>query len=74
MTNLHWIYAFEGHLCAITHCSLVSPRTFAREVQEGGLFKLLVDLVELVHSNGRLEEPSSFEKAYAWWDAMEIGS
>jgi hypothetical protein len=43
-------------------------------VREDGLFKLLPDLVALVHSSGRLEEPSFFEEAHAWRDVMEIGS
>jgi hypothetical protein len=46
-------------------------------VREGGLYRLLVDPMALVHSNERLDEPSSFEEAYvehAWWDAMETGS
>ena len=46
-------------------------------VQEGGLYRLLVDCVALVHSSKKLDEPSSSEEAYIehlWWDAMEIGS
>jgi hypothetical protein len=69
--------AFEGQQCTINDCSLASPRTLARGVQDGGLYKLLVDLMALVHTNKKLGEPSSFEEAYAehvWWDAMEIGS
>jgi hypothetical protein len=38
-------------------------RTLARGVREGGLYKLLADLVALVHSSERLDEPSSFEEA-----------
>jgi hypothetical protein len=34
-----------------------------RGVREGGLYKLLVDLMALVHSSEGLEEPSSFEEA-----------
>jgi len=38
------------------------------------LYNSLVDPIPLVHSSGRLKNPSSFEKAHAWWDAMDIGS
>jgi hypothetical protein len=67
MTYVQWRVAFEGQQCTINDCSLASPRTLARGVREGGLYRLLVDPVALVHSNGRLEEPSSFEEAHAWW-------
>jgi hypothetical protein len=43
----------------------------------GGLYRLLVDPMVLVHGNMKQGEPSSIEEAYAehvWWDAIEIGS
>jgi hypothetical protein len=46
----------------------------ARGKRESGLYRLLVGPVALVHSSGRLEEPSSFEEAHAWCNAMETGS
>jgi len=49
----------------------------ARDAQDGGLYKLLVELVTLIHANMVLGEPSSSEEAYVeypLWDAMEIGS
>ena len=41
---------------------------------DGGLYKLIIDHVKLVHSSGKLDDPSSLEEAYgehAWFDAME---
>jgi len=43
-------------------------------VQDGGLYRLLVNPMKLVHSSMKLDELSSFEEAYvehAWKDAME---
>jgi hypothetical protein len=59
MTDVQWRVAFEGHQCTI-NSSLASPRTLAREVREGGLYKLLVNLVTHVHYIERLDEYSSF--------------
>ena len=44
-------------------------------MREGGVSRLLTNLVTIVHSSESLEEPSSFEEAYerVWYDAMEIG-
>jgi hypothetical protein len=77
MTNHQCRVIFERHQSTISHCSLASPRTLARGAHVSGLYRVLVDLLTLVHTNGELGEPSNFEKAYAkhvWWDAMEIGS
>ena len=46
-------------------------------MSDGGLYRLLVDPMALVYSNGKLDEPSSFKEAHAehvWWVAMEIDS
>jgi hypothetical protein len=51
MTNVLWGVAFEGNQCTIDDCSLASPRTLARGVREGGLYKLLANLVTHVHFN-----------------------
>ena len=43
---------------------------------EGGLYRLLVYPMELVHSSGRFDDPFTFEEAQAnpaWWDSIEIG-
>ena len=48
-----------------------------RGLQNGGLYRLLADPVAFVHSNGKLDKPSTFKNAYAeyiWWDVMEIAS
>jgi len=42
----------------------------ARGAREGGIYRLLVDLVALVHYGGRPKEPPSFEEVLARWDAM----
>jgi hypothetical protein len=49
-------------------------RTLAKGVREGSLRSLLVDLVALVHSNKRLDDPSRIDESHAWWDSMVIGS
>jgi hypothetical protein len=52
-------------------------RTLARGAREVGLYRLLVDLVALVCSSEKLDEPFRFKEAHvelAWWDAIEIGS
>jgi hypothetical protein len=74
ITNIHWRLAFEGQQCTDSDCSLANLRTLARAMREGGLYKLLVDPMARVHSNGRLEEPSSFEEAHAWQEAIELSS
>lgn len=77
MLDLQFRVAFDEQQCTINDCSLASLRTLARDVWDGGLYKLLADLVVLAHSSGKLDEPSSFEEAYAeqeWQDATEIGS
>jgi hypothetical protein len=61
--DVEWGFAFEKPQCTISDCSLASPRTLARRVKEGRLFRLLVDPMALVHSSERMEEPSSFEEA-----------
>lgn len=33
-------------------------------MQVGGLYKLLIDLMALIHSNQKLDGPSSFKEAY----------
>jgi hypothetical protein len=38
----------------------------AKGVREGGIYKLLDNPMELVNSSERLDEPSSFEEAYAY--------
>jgi hypothetical protein len=43
-------------------------------VREGGLYSLLVDPMENVHSNGKLEEASRFEEACAWKEVTEPSS
>ena len=68
MTDIHLRLAFDGQQCTITDCSSSSLRTLARGVREGGLYKLLVDLVALTHSSRRLVGPSISQKAH-----VEIG-
>jgi hypothetical protein len=74
MIDIHWRVAFDGQQRTISDCSLASARTLAGRVREGGLYRLLVDSVAHVHSNERLERPSSFEEAHTWRDVIEIGS
>ena len=64
MTDVQWIVALGREECTINNCSLTSPRNLAR-VRKGDLYNLLVDLVALVHSTKRLEDPSSFKEAHA---------
>jgi hypothetical protein len=56
--------SFEGQQCTISDCCLASSRTLAICVLDGGLYRLLVDLVALVHSSKKLDEPSSLDEAY----------
>ena len=63
MIDIRWRVCFEGHQCIVNDCSLASLSTLAREVREGCTYMLLVDLVELIYSTKRLEEPSIFEEA-----------
>ena len=51
MTNIQWIVYFEGQQCTISDYNLASLRTLTRGVRKGGLYMLLVDPMELVHSN-----------------------
>ena len=62
--DIHWRVTFEGQQCTISDCSLAGPRTLARGVREGGLYRLLVDLVALTHSSRRLVGPSISQKAH----------
>jgi hypothetical protein len=74
MIDVQWRVAFEGQQCTINDCSLASPRTLARGVREGGLYRLLVDPMALVHSSERLDEPSSFEEFRSpAWDYNVMG-
>jgi hypothetical protein len=77
MVDHQWIVAFEGQHCTISDYNLPSPRTLARGVQKGGLYRMLVDLMALVHYSEKWDEPSIFEEAcveHAWLDAMDTGS
>ena len=54
-------------------CSLASPKTLARGVQNGGICRLPVDPMALVHESKILCKPSKFEEAYEkkkQWDAI----
>jgi hypothetical protein len=77
MEKLQYRVAFEGQRFTISDCCLAILWTVARGVLDGGLYKLLVDPVVLVHSTRKLDEPSSLEEVYGkhvWWDAMELCS
>jgi len=56
--------SFEGQQSIINDFSLSSLKTLTRGVRDGGLYKLLVDHVEIVHGSKMLRKPSSFEKDY----------
>ena len=64
-----WIVSFEGEHCTINNFSLASLRTLARGVTEGGLLRLLTNIMALLHSNGMLKYPYSFMDPHEWWDA-----
>jgi hypothetical protein len=49
LEKLQYRVAFEGQCCTISNCSLASLGTLARGVEEGGIFKLLVDPMTLLH-------------------------
>jgi hypothetical protein len=59
--SVQWRVAFERQQCTINDCSLAGLRTLSRGVREGGLYRLLANIVPRVHSSERLDEPSSFE-------------
>jgi hypothetical protein len=56
--------SFEGHHCIIDDWSLGSLRNLVRGVNVGGIYRFLIDPMELVHTNGILGEPFSFKEAY----------
>lgn len=56
--------AFQGKHCTNSDCTLASLRTLARGVGDGSIYRLLIDLVALVHARGKLGELSSFEEAF----------
>jgi hypothetical protein len=39
-------------------------------MREGSLYRFLVDPMELIHSNERLDEVSRFEVAHAWYNGQ----
>jgi hypothetical protein len=57
MIYVQWRVSFEGKHCTINDFSLASINTFTIGVRKGILYELLVDIVTLVHSNERLDEP-----------------
>jgi len=63
MENVQWRVAFKGKHYTINDCSLASPRNLARGVREGEIFRLIFDLVVLIHSNKRLENSFNFQEA-----------
>ena len=54
MIDTHWRVSFEGHQHTISDYSLESPRSLDRGVREGGIYRLLVNLLALTHYNERL--------------------
>ena len=46
----------------ISDCSVESPRNLDRETRESGIFKFLVYLVALKHSNERFLGPYIFQR------------
>ena len=63
MTDIHWKVVFERKQCTINY-SLACPKTLARAVREGSLYRLFVNQATLTHSNERLVGPSVSQKAH----------
>jgi hypothetical protein len=63
MIGVYWRVVFDGQNCIIIDCSSAGMNTLSRGVGEGGFYKLLVDLVEHVHSNESLDEPFRVEES-----------
>ena len=51
-SNIQCRVGFEGQCSTINDCSLASSKTLARGVQDGGLSRLFVSPMELVHKKG----------------------
>ena len=49
MLNIQCRVSFEGYHCTIIYCSLASPRTLDIPMLDGGLYKFLIDIIELIH-------------------------
>jgi hypothetical protein len=62
MINFQCRVTFEGRQCTISNCILSSLKTLGRGVQNGGLYRLLADLMALVHDSEMLCKPSNFEE------------